>query len=158
MKKCQDLLPLPERMEASNFRNIVTGNESWFTFELQQSTKWSTSHEDVPQRVRQQIGAREFMLTVIWGVDGFPVVDLMTSQPTFDSQYFLDNNIVPLVEKVFPKGSIRMLVGDNFTWMIAASTFQGSLSNLSSKIISRVFRNQYTVPFLHPWTSGLLVI
>jgi hypothetical protein len=65
MNKCPDRRPLPERMEASNFRNIVTGNESWFSLELQQSTKWSTSREDVPQRVRQQIGTRKFMLTVI---------------------------------------------------------------------------------------------
>jgi hypothetical protein len=33
MKKCQDVLPLLERMEARNFRNIVTGDESWFIFE-----------------------------------------------------------------------------------------------------------------------------
>jgi hypothetical protein len=28
----------------------------------------------------------------------------MTSQRSFDSQYFLDNGMIPLVEKVFPKG------------------------------------------------------
>jgi histone-lysine N-methyltransferase SETMAR len=54
--------------------------------------------------VRQQIGIRKFMLTIIWGVDGFHLVDLMTSQRNFDSQYFVDNIVVPLVEKVFPKG------------------------------------------------------
>jgi hypothetical protein len=65
MKKCRDLLPLLERMKASNFHTIVTGDESWFTFELQHSAKWSTSREDVPQRVRQQIGMPKFTLTVI---------------------------------------------------------------------------------------------
>jgi histone-lysine N-methyltransferase SETMAR len=54
--------------------------------------------------VRQQIGTRKFMLTVIWGVDEFRVVDLMTSQRSFDSQYFLDDIMLPLVGKVFPKG------------------------------------------------------
>jgi hypothetical protein len=58
MKKCQDRLPLRERMEASNFREIVTGDESYFTLELHQWAKWGTSREDVPQRVRQQIGTR----------------------------------------------------------------------------------------------------
>jgi hypothetical protein len=48
MKKCQDFLPLLERMEASNFRHIVTSDESWFTFELQQCAKLSPSREDVP--------------------------------------------------------------------------------------------------------------
>jgi hypothetical protein len=86
-------------MEANKFRNIVTSDESLFAFELQQFTKWSTSREDVPQRVRQQIGTRKVMLTVIWGVHGFQVADLMTSQYSFDSQYFMDNIMVPLVEK-----------------------------------------------------------
>jgi histone-lysine N-methyltransferase SETMAR len=44
------------------------------------------------------------MLTVIWGVDGFHAVDLMTSQRSFDLQYFTDNIMVSLVEKVSPKG------------------------------------------------------
>jgi hypothetical protein len=91
-------------MEASNFHNIMRGDESWFTLELQQSAKWSTSREDLPQRVRQQIGTRKFMLTVIWGVEGFHVVDLMTSQGSFDSHDFVDNIMVPLVEKGFPTG------------------------------------------------------
>jgi hypothetical protein len=104
MTKWQDPRPLLERMETSNFRNIVTGDESRFTLELHQSAKWSASREDVPQRVRQQIGTRRFMLTVIWGVDGFHVVDLMTSQRSFDSQYFVDTIMVPFVEKFFPKG------------------------------------------------------
>jgi hypothetical protein len=136
----------------------VTGDESWFTVELQQSAKWRTNREDVPQRVRQQIGTRKFTLTVVWGVDGFHVVDLMSSQSSFDSQYFLNNIMVPLVEKVFLKREIRMLVHYTFTSIIAASTFRGSLSNLSPKIISRVFRNQRTVPISHPRTSGFLVI
>jgi hypothetical protein len=31
----------------------------------------------VPQKVRQQIGTMKYLLTVMWGVDGFHVVDLM---------------------------------------------------------------------------------
>jgi hypothetical protein len=104
MKKRQDLRSLLERMEASDFRNIVTGDENWLTLELEQSAKWSTSREDGPQKVRQQIGTREFMPTLIWGGDGFHFVDLMTSQHSFDCQYFVDNIMVPLVEKVFPTG------------------------------------------------------
>jgi transposase len=38
------------------------------------------------------------------GVGGFDVIDLMTSQRSFDSQYSVANIMVPLVEKVFPKG------------------------------------------------------
>jgi hypothetical protein len=48
MQKCQELLQLPETMEASKFHNIPTGDESWFTLEHQHSAKWSVFVEDVP--------------------------------------------------------------------------------------------------------------
>jgi hypothetical protein len=86
MKKCWDPLPLRGRIEASNFHNIMRGDESWFTFESQQSAKWSTCREDVSQRGRQQIGTEKSKLMLIWGRHGFHAIDLMTSQHGFDSQ------------------------------------------------------------------------
>jgi hypothetical protein len=43
------------------------------------------------------------MRMVMWGIDSFHGVDLMTSQGNFDSQYFVHNIMVSLVQKVFPK-------------------------------------------------------
>jgi hypothetical protein len=48
------------------------------------------SRDEVPQRVKQTIGTGEFMLTILWGLDGFHVVDLMPEQHRFDTQYFLE--------------------------------------------------------------------
>jgi histone-lysine N-methyltransferase SETMAR len=42
------------------------------------------------------------MLTVIWGIDGFHVVDLMTWQRSFNSEYFMSHVLAPMVTKVFP--------------------------------------------------------
>jgi hypothetical protein len=106
IQKCQELLPLLERMEANKFRNILTGNESWFTLEYQHAVKWGLSREDVSERVRQQIGRKKFMLAVIWGIDGFHVVDLMTSQRSFTSEYFVSHVLAPMVAKVFSPGRI----------------------------------------------------
>jgi hypothetical protein len=39
IEKCQELLSWPERMEANKFCNIVTGDESWLTFNYQHSAK-----------------------------------------------------------------------------------------------------------------------
>jgi hypothetical protein len=64
IQKCQELLPLLEKMEAHKFRNILTGNGSWFILEYQHAVKWSLCREDVSERVRHQIGAK-IMLTVI---------------------------------------------------------------------------------------------
>jgi histone-lysine N-methyltransferase SETMAR len=46
------------------------------------------------------------MLTVIWGVDGFHVVDLMTLQRSFNSEYFVSHVLTPTVAKLFPRGTI----------------------------------------------------
>jgi hypothetical protein len=59
---------------------------------------------DVPSKVRQDIGTKRFMLTVIWGLDGFRVVDLMTSQLSFNSWYFVNHVMAPMIAKVSPHG------------------------------------------------------
>jgi hypothetical protein len=46
------------------------------------------------------------MFTVIWGVGDFHVVDLMTSQRSFDSQYFVSNVMTLLIANIFPQGRI----------------------------------------------------
>jgi hypothetical protein len=56
IQKCQELLPLPEGMDANKFRNVLTGDESWFMLEYQHAVQWSFSREDGSEKVRQQIG------------------------------------------------------------------------------------------------------
>jgi transposase len=46
------------------------------------------------------------MLTVIWGVDGFHDIDLMTSQRSFGSEYFMSHFLAPMVAKIFHRGRI----------------------------------------------------
>jgi hypothetical protein len=53
-------------MEANKFRNILTGDESWFILEYQQAVKWSLSREDVSERVRQQID-RKKLCSLLFG-------------------------------------------------------------------------------------------
>jgi hypothetical protein len=93
-------------MAVNTFDTIVTGDESWFTFEYQHSEKWIVHREEAPERVMQQIGTKKVMLTVIWRVGGFHVMDLMISQRSFDSQYFVSNIMTPLIVNIFPQGRI----------------------------------------------------
>jgi histone-lysine N-methyltransferase SETMAR len=46
----------------------------------------------------------EVHVDLIWGVSGFHVVDLMTSQDRFNSQNFVDHVMIPLTQKIFPGG------------------------------------------------------
>jgi hypothetical protein len=104
MQTYRELLPILEVHEKNKFRRFVTRDESWFTSEFHHSAKWSMSQDDVPQKVKQQIGTQEFMLTVIWGMDGFHVVGLITEQHSYNTQYFLGYILEPLLLAVFPHG------------------------------------------------------
>jgi hypothetical protein len=58
------------------------------------------------------------------GVDGFYVVDLMTSRCSFNPEDFVSHVLVPMVAKVFSGGESHILVDYNFTRITAESTFQ----------------------------------
>jgi hypothetical protein len=62
------------------------------------------SRDEVPQRVKQTIGTGETMLTVLWGLDGFHVVDLMHGRHSSDTQYSLEHMMQELLCAVFPDG------------------------------------------------------
>jgi hypothetical protein len=93
-------------MAANNFSIIVTGDESWFTFDYPHSAKWTIHREEAPERARQQIDTRQIMFIIILGVGGFPVIDLMTSQRSFDSQYFMNDVVTLLIANLFLQGRI----------------------------------------------------
>jgi hypothetical protein len=107
LEKCCGLLAILEGMKKTNFHNLVTGDERWFTLEFQHSAKWCVSRDDVPQKARQRIDTAKSMPTVIWGVERFHVVDLMTTQLSFNSQYFVENVMARLMSKVLPQGKRR---------------------------------------------------
>jgi histone-lysine N-methyltransferase SETMAR len=46
------------------------------------------------------------MFTVIWGVDGLHIIDLMISQRSFNSEHFVSHVLAPMVAKVFSRGRI----------------------------------------------------
>jgi type II secretory pathway component PulL len=98
------LLPILETQEKNQFRGIVTGDKSWFTLEFQHSVKWSRSRDEVRQWVKQTIGTRKLILTVLWGLDGFHVVDLMPGWHSFNSEDFLENIMQEILRVVFPDG------------------------------------------------------
>jgi hypothetical protein len=98
------------------------------------------------------------MFTVIWGVDGFHAVDLMISQRSFNSDYFVSHVLAPMIAKVFPGGEFHTRINDNFTWITAESTFQRRLNNFSLKTIFDMCFTHVTVLILHHRISGFSVM
>jgi hypothetical protein len=46
------------------------------------------------------------MFMIIWGTAGFRVTNLMISQRSFNSEYFINEIMRPLIAKLFPMGRI----------------------------------------------------
>jgi hypothetical protein len=102
IEEYRELHPMLEGLEKRTFPSPVTDDESWFALQFQHSAKWTVSRNDVPQKVRQLIGTSKLMLRVMSAVDGFHIVNLMTSRETFNSQYFIDTVLTHLPPKIFP--------------------------------------------------------
>jgi hypothetical protein len=82
----------------------ISGDESWFYLEYQHASQRSASRDEVPQNVDRVIGTGIFVLSAIWGVNGFHLLVLIPSQCRFNAQYFMDHVMVPLIQTVFPQG------------------------------------------------------
>jgi hypothetical protein len=62
------------------------------------------TRDNVPQKVKQQIGTQKSMLAVICRIDGFHVADLMIEQHNHNKRYFLSHILEPLLIAAFPDG------------------------------------------------------
>jgi hypothetical protein len=53
----------------------------------------------MPEVENKTIHSRKSMPTVLWNPHGFPVMTMLHSRVLFDAPWFVDQNLIPLVEK-----------------------------------------------------------
>jgi hypothetical protein len=135
-------------MQRTHFRHIITDDESWFYLEYQHALHWSISRDEVPQRVNPAIGTAKFMLTTIWGVNGLHLLDLMPSQGRFNTQYFVEHVMAPLVQTIFPQGRNRYRPRLNVHLDNCRVYFSKVAEQFSSRISCSMFP---THPILSTW-------
>lgn len=73
----------------NNFEFIITGDESWFYLDYSPRTLWTISNDNIPTRVEKCIGAKKYMLTIMWSKSRFYVVELLEPDQKFNSEYFI---------------------------------------------------------------------
>lgn len=86
----------------NDFDFIVTGDESWFYLDYSPRTLWTISNENIPERVEKTIGAKKYMITVMWSKSRFYVIELLDECQSFNSEYFM-NHILKLLLIEFKK-------------------------------------------------------
>ena len=79
--------------------NIITGDQSWFNYGYGEDGAWLMPDDDAPIMDGSRIQIRKIMITVIWGVHGIYLIDILPEKASFNSTYFITNIIMPLKEK-----------------------------------------------------------
>ena len=67
--------------------NVVTGDETWVYHEHPHDSMWAVSGGDVGTRVAHTINSKKTMITVLWTIKGFLVVDALPDGSRFNSSY-----------------------------------------------------------------------
>jgi hypothetical protein len=122
--KCSELLRLLEAIQRTNFRHIITGNESWFYREYQYASQWSVSRDEVPQRVNAAIGTAQFVFTAIWGVKDFRLLDLMSLECRFHAEHLWGMAWRPWFRRSSHKKGLGMLLDSMLISTTAVFTSQ----------------------------------
>ena len=96
----KELLSILERAKKQGWRTILTGDQSWFTFAYPNKGQWLEAIEDRPEEESGKIQVQKLMITVIWGVHGFYLVDFLERSRSYDSMYFISHILEPLHKKI----------------------------------------------------------
>jgi hypothetical protein len=88
------LLQVLRSDEEQNFKNIVTGDESWFFLETSVISGWSRSRDDLTSRPKQNIQPEKCLISIIWSPYGLHGLRVVTQGEHFNSTFF--TNVVVL--------------------------------------------------------------
>ena len=94
-----ELFNILEKSKHTAYRNIITGDESLFLYQYHPKGKWCVESEERPEFADDQTCHQKIMVTIIWGVWGFYIVDCLISGISFNSSYFMEHILNQLIEK-----------------------------------------------------------
>jgi histone-lysine N-methyltransferase SETMAR len=101
-KRVELAIALKDRLikqRRQGWRNLITGDESWFLYSYAFKGKWCLIDDTNPKAVCQKNSWNKNMVTIFWSVFGFHVVDVLPQGESFNSSYFCANIISPLAEQ-----------------------------------------------------------
>lgn len=80
----------------NNFRFFVTGDESWFYYTFEPTSKWVRDGMPVGTRVRRTLGTPKIMVVIFWTIHGIRAIDFIDQGMSFNSEYFINNVLMPI--------------------------------------------------------------
>ena len=95
-----ELFSVLSNAKRNAWHGIVTGDETWLYYGYYHPGKWIVDTEEHPISITRTIDCEKVMLTVIWSVEGFHVIDFLPPKMNFNSEYFIEHILNPLAENL----------------------------------------------------------
>jgi hypothetical protein len=83
------LLRMLEVQHDRVWQDIVTLDECWFYLSTDYEFVWLPLNENIPERERQTIQSKKFMLTLFWNSPGFHLIKVLEKGRKFNAGYYI---------------------------------------------------------------------
>ena len=104
VEEAKKILAFLKCAKRSHNANIITGDESWFRYTNEPRARWVPAGEEVGTRIKESQYLKKKMVTIFIRKNGKFFVDLMPSDQTFNSDYFVNVIIPKINDLAFPNG------------------------------------------------------
>jgi hypothetical protein len=82
-----ELLPILVQAKQTNWHFILTNDESWFFYYLENSRIWLSQDAKTPKVARRLINTPKIMVTVFWNPNGLYINRFLEISTSFNSTY-----------------------------------------------------------------------
>jgi transposase len=120
-----------ERQEQRSWHDIVTLDESWFYINTEHELIWLQLDEEIPERERGTIQSEKVMLTIVWNLSGFHVINVLPKGFKFNASYYVTQTLDPLSKWR------RIQVGRNRKLIVHADNARSHLVKMTSHFIEQ---------------------
>jgi len=82
-------LLLPILQDPDQMQITITGDQAWFYLHNPHKAQWADSSSKVTIHAKKTIQSKKVMVTILWGIGGFYLVEQLPSDQSFNSLYFV---------------------------------------------------------------------
>lgn len=113
VKFTKKMLKIFEMHIESEFKYVLTGDESWFNFHYEPTTQWVLSSEYLEEKLDPSKFEEKMMVTVFMNGDGFQLIKFKEPDETINSSYFINN-----VVRILNENCANIHPPEDLHWMI----------------------------------------
>jgi histone-lysine N-methyltransferase SETMAR len=124
VERAREMLEILRVHEKTEFRDVITGDESWFLYSYPFGSYWGKSAEPRKEIPRSGFQTPKSMLVLCWGVRSVPVSTFPQKGKTMTASLFQETVVNPLISlnETLPENQKLLVHWDNAPAHTAKST------------------------------------